>query len=282
MERLNSDVNPYPAKLVSYSEDKVNGVTIIYSIDYIRGEPDKGGLKAIPDPPDISRSGVNALGLAEITLSFKGPVATILYIYKSTKTGQIPTYEMRAFTSETPIYKHPDFPLMFAWYGAGIYRGRVEWAHLDPGEAKVVKMTLPSGKSKRVFTTCPDPKSDNANPMRGIQDFWEGMVEISETYEYASRASIPKDVVERVGSVQMPVFLISRPAGDNPSLDLLWAAGLNAYSFSKWIRSGGKVVSAGSGYRVTRMWLLSMKTDWVREVHTHKKTTNRVAEEDIA
>lgn len=278
--RLNSEgPNPFPAKLVFYGWDRRDGVTVIYSLNYIRQVEDGNGLKFLPPPPRVNMP--FGVGLVEIAVSFSGAVATINYIYKTVRNTAEASYEMRAFTAETPIYKHKEFPMMFLWYGVGIRRGKVEWAHLEPGEPKVKKIKGENGVEKRVFETCPDPdpNAKNMNAMAGIQDFLEGRVEVSETKEYEYRELIPADVIKKVGAIERPAFFNQAPT--NADAVYNWIV-LNLSSFKRkhWIRSGAKIASSGSGYQVTRMWLLNTMTEWVPEIYTDRRLTRREEDEE--
>lgn len=268
--RLNDSAeNLFPEKLVFEGWDVRDGVTVIYMREMIiKGN----GLPFVPAAPQV-KTKFGGVGLVQIEVDFRGSVAFIYYTFRSIKNDPV-SYEYRAFTAETPIFKHLNFPEMFLWYGGGIRRGKVEWAHLDPGEPKVKK-----GKDgKLVFESCPNTDAKNSNPMRGIQDFLRPMVEISETREFRSRSQIPGDVLSMVGERERPEFLTSGLSGSNDGLVVAMRASLGRYSRSHWIRSGGKVVSAGSGYRVTRMWLLNIQQKWTPEIYTNRRLTAPVPE----
>lgn len=289
LKATNFDALPKDGILVYHAWDR-HGRTIIVEQYKPISKEDGGGLREIPAPPSLglalkgfntaipeystlsngvkmltgckngTASDADGCNLVEINIDINGGVAKIQYVYKTqTPAGDegagVVDVEVNGIAHEISIKNHKDFTPMFAWYGAFVHEGHVYWMDYDPGNPSVTV----SGE-KRKFNTAPAPQrkvvtqsttalgtttaTANNNPMLGVQSFYEGRIEVSETRFYKSRSAIPSDVVDKVGSV------------DNTS-DGEASGLLSSFEKKKWIRSGARVVSSGSGYRVTRSWMLN-------------------------
>jgi hypothetical protein len=89
-------------------------------------------------------------------------------------------------------------------------------------------------------------------------------------------------VIRQVGEREKPPFFQDPP---QDSVHQWINLNLSQFSKNKWIRSGVKISSTGSGYRVTRMWMLNntdLKSKWVAEIYTNRRLTakDKEVEED--
>lgn len=276
---------PETGILVHQSWDLHSRTVILRQYKFL-GPGDGNGLPKIPPPPSVAAAlsgfktaipefnmvaGIgkiltgwkvgdagdkNGFNLVEINIEIDGGVANIQYVYKSISIadadgGGVIDVEVNAVAEEVSIIRHKDFIPMFSWYGAFIDEGYVYWMDFDPGNPSVSL-----SENKRKFGSAPKPQrkvvsqasqdaTNNNNPLLGVQSFYEGRIEVSETRFYKSRANIPDDVVSKVGSV------------DNTTHEGEVCPILSEYVKKKWIRSGARISSSGSGYRVTRSWMLN-------------------------
>jgi hypothetical protein len=167
--------------------------------------------------------------LVEVTADNDNGVTRWRFRFETVKNGSGATAKrVRGFTTETPIYKHKDFQLMFAWYGLWIDRGRVTWKSYNPGKPKLKK----NEEGKLVFEAAPVADFTKASPMAGVQIFHEGKIEVEKTKVIFNRS---------VGAFNLGK--INRPAG------------VGATKKKKWIKSGIRISPRGNGYAVSEFWL---------------------------
>jgi hypothetical protein len=212
------DSSPY---LVSSGWSRENGAFEVWERKAL------GPIGVVPSPPRPT----GFYALVEISAACANGVSAFRYYFKSIPPAAVQGGDsVRAFVVELPIYKHPKFDLMFAWYGRSNMKGRVEWSRYDPGVPSVER----DGRKIR-FKACPNDDSGPNNPMLGVQAYLCGRVE----YEKSSYINyrLGAGSVDKIGCIDRPPVL--------------------SFRRNKWIRSGLKISSYGSGYRVTDVWLLN-------------------------
>ena len=180
--------------------------------------------------------------LVEITADNDRGVTRWKFRFETVFDNEEGAKRVRGFTTETPIYKHKDFKLMFAWYGLWIDRGRVTWKSYFPGVPKIKKESGYAAKAgqdetyemvtKVVFEAAPEADFTKTSPLAGVQVFHEAKIEVEKTRVVYGRSI----GAFGLGKIDMPT-------------------GVQAITRKKWIKSGIKISPRGNGYIVSEYWL---------------------------
>jgi hypothetical protein len=225
-----------PAYLISDDADIDNGRTIVWRKYKVL---EQGNTKVVESdlmPPDPGAP----CGLVSINVQCSDGVAEIVWTFRS-EWGQ-PVYDLQGSTSQEPITSHPRYKDLYEKYAITERNGEPVWMEKDP-----------DGTSQATGLSTSGDVVSGISPLYGVRDYLAAQAVYRYTQFYTDRASIPQDLVSKVGKIDIPTNL------QNPG------------PTGRWLRCGASIRQVGDAFQVTISWMCSQSSRpeglWKSEIY---------------